>query len=124
MATPPEVEKLPVADLHFDRENPRLAEYGVTPKATDDEILAILWDAMDVSELVQSIAASGFFTHEPLVVAKEAGKNIVIEGNADPHLVTRIARWTKAAKQTVPVNEAKQRRRRRTGKAGKSSKQD
>lgn len=70
-----------VRDLHFDRANPRLAEYGVSENATDEEILAILWDAMDVRELVQSIAASGFFPHEALVVAKEGGKNIVIEGN-------------------------------------------
>lgn len=74
-------ELILVRDLHFDRANPRLAEYGVSESATDDEILAILWDAMDVRELVQSIAASGFFPHEALVVAKEGGKNIVIEGN-------------------------------------------
>ena len=36
---------------------------------------------MDVKELVMSIAASGFFSHEPLVVAQEGGKNVVIEGN-------------------------------------------
>jgi len=70
-----------VKDLHFDWENPRLAEFGITPQATDDEILTILWDAMDVRELVQSIAASGFFPNEPLIVAKEKGKNVVIEGN-------------------------------------------
>jgi len=81
MAANEAVETLPVAELHFDRENPRLAEYGVTPQTTEDEVLTILWDAMDVSELVQSIAASGFFTHEPLIVAKEGGKNVVIEGN-------------------------------------------
>ena len=70
-----------VADLHFDRENPRLAEYGIKPTTPESEILEILWDAMDVLELVQSIAASGFFPHEPLIVAKEKGKNVVIEGN-------------------------------------------
>ncbi|OAH98485.1 hypothetical protein A1353_02310 [Methylomonas methanica] len=36
---------------------------------------------MDVRELVQSIAASGFFPHEALIVAFEQDKNIVIEGN-------------------------------------------
>lgn len=79
--TTAKAEPMAVSDLHFDRTNPRLAEYGVSPTATDEEILAILWDAMDVRELVQSIAASGFFPHEALVVAKEDGKNIVIEGN-------------------------------------------
>lgn len=70
-----------VSDLHFDYENPRLAEYGITKATPEGEILKILWDAMDVRELVQSISASGFFPHEALIVAKEDGKNIVIEGN-------------------------------------------
>lgn len=72
---------IPVGELDFDRQNPRLAEYGITPNTSDEEIIAVLWDAMDVRELVQSIAASGFFEHEPLIVATEGKKNIVIEGN-------------------------------------------
>lgn len=70
-----------VKDLHFDRSNPRLAEYDLSPQTTDEEILVILWDAMDVRELVQSIAASGFFPHEALIVTNENKKHIVIEGN-------------------------------------------
>lgn len=70
-----------ISDLHFDYENPRLAEYGITKVTPEDEILKILWEAMDVRELVQSISASGFFPHEALIVAKEDGRNIVIEGN-------------------------------------------
>ena len=70
-----------VSDLHFDYENPRLAEYGITKATPEDEILKILWEAMDVRELVQSISASGFFPHESLIVTKEDGRNIVIEGN-------------------------------------------
>jgi hypothetical protein len=70
-----------VKNLHFDHKNPRLAEYGIEEKTPEPEILKILWDAMDVQELVQSIAASGFFPHEALIVTKEHGKNIVIEGN-------------------------------------------
>jgi len=74
-------EPISVKDLDFDRLNPRLAEYGVQPETTDEEILKILWEAMDVRELVQSIAASGFFQHEPIIAIKEKGQNIVIEGN-------------------------------------------
>lgn len=74
-------ESIPVKDLHFDRLNPRLAEYGVQPETTDEQIQKILWEAMDVRELVQSIAASGYFPHEPIIVTKEEGRNIVIEGN-------------------------------------------
>lgn len=70
-----------VRDLHFDHENPRLAEYGINIATPEEEILKILWDAMDVRELVQSIAASGFFPHEALIIAEEDGKKVVIEGN-------------------------------------------
>lgn len=81
MSTNSNAEPLKVADLHFDHLNPRLAEYGITATTTDKEILKILWDAMDVRELMQSISASGYFPHEPIIVTKEAGKFVVIEGN-------------------------------------------
>ena len=70
-----------VSDLHFDYQNPRLAEYGISKATPEEEILKILWDAMDVRELVQSISASGFFPHEALIVVQEDDRNIVIEGN-------------------------------------------
>lgn len=72
---------IPTEDLHFDHRNPRLSEYGIDANTLESDILKILWDAMDVRELVQSIAASGFFPHEALIVAHEQDKNIVIEGN-------------------------------------------
>lgn len=76
------IEDLDTDSLRFDHDNPRLAEYGITAKTPENEILQILWDAMDVRELVQSISASGYFRqHEPLIVAREGGKNVVIEGN-------------------------------------------
>ncbi len=75
------IEPIDTESLHFDPINPRLAEYGIHDSLKEDEILQILWEAMDVQELVQSIAASGFFDHEALIVAQEDGKNIVIEGN-------------------------------------------
>lgn len=74
-------DSIPIVDLHFDRQNPRLAEYGILPDTSDQEILKILWDEMDVMELVQSMCASGFFQHEALIVAEESGKWVVIEGN-------------------------------------------
>ena len=75
------ISRLKTDSLHFDRANPRLAEYGIEKNTKDDAILEILWTAMDVLELVQSIAASGFFEHEALIVATENGRDIVIEGN-------------------------------------------
>ena len=75
------VVSLPVSDLHFDRRNPRLAEHDIAPNTPEDEIIPILWETMDVLELVQSIVASGFFSHEPLIVAREKDRHVVIEGN-------------------------------------------
>lgn len=80
-STPTAIQRIQVSDLHFDVSNPRLAEYGVTRSTKEEDILAILWDAMDVRELVQSIAASGYFDHEPLIVVEERGKHVVVEGN-------------------------------------------
>ena len=76
-----EISPMKVSDLTFDLKNPRLPEFDLTDNATETEVIKVLWEAMDVKELVMSIAASGFFSHEPLVVAQENGKNVVIEGN-------------------------------------------
>ena len=70
-----------VADLSFDLKNPRLPEFDLTDNSEEVEVIRVLWEAMDVRELVMSIAASGFFRHEPVIVAQEDGKAIVIEGN-------------------------------------------
>lgn len=70
-----------VSELAFDFKNPRLVEFDITSQTTEPEIVTLLWEAMDVRELVMSIAASGFFRHEPLIIAHEGGRNVVIEGN-------------------------------------------
>ncbi len=94
-----EIISMKVSDLAFDFRNPRLLEFGLTEKSTESELIKVLWDAMDVRELVMSIIASGFFPHEPVIVAKEGGRNIVIEGNRrlaavklllDPALVAEL----------------------------------
>ena len=68
-------------DLLFDINNPRIAEFNISAKAGDEEIITILWESMGVEEIVLSIKASGFFENEPLIAIKENQKNIVIEGN-------------------------------------------
>ncbi len=78
---PNQIERVRPDDLVFDRENPRLVGYGVTEDASDTEVLKLLWDEMDVQELVSSMAESGFFQHEPLIIAEEEGRDVVIEGN-------------------------------------------
>jgi hypothetical protein len=75
------IEHISPDQLHFDYRNPRIAEFGVSIDDPEQDIIKILWDVMDVQEIVLSIKASGFFTHEPLIVIKENDKNIVIEGN-------------------------------------------
>lgn len=81
MSAPSNVQRIPVGELHFDHLNPRLAEFGIESSTSEGEILTVLWEAMDVLELVQSMAASGFFPHEALIVAEEDDRKIVIEGN-------------------------------------------
>lgn len=76
-----EIKIMEVSELAFDLKNPRLVEFDLTENTTDEEVIQILWEAMDVREVMMSIAASGFFPHEPLIVAKEDEKNVVIEGN-------------------------------------------
>ena len=90
--------RMKVSELTFDRKNPRLVEFGLTDRTPEDEVIRILWEAMDVRELVMSIAASGFFEHEPVIVTRENEANVVIEGNRrlaavkvllDPDLLNR-----------------------------------
>ena len=74
-----EIIRLPISELAFDVNNPRLAEFDTGDD--ESELIKVLWEAMDVQELVLSVAASGYFPHEPVIVAKEGDRNIVIEGN-------------------------------------------
>ena len=76
-----EIKMMKVSELAFDLKNPRLVEFDLTDNTTEGEVIQILWEAMDVREVMMSIASSGFFSHEPLIVAEEDGENVVIEGN-------------------------------------------
>jgi hypothetical protein len=75
------IELMPVSELNFDRQNPRLVGYGIRPNTPDDEVIKILWQEMAVDEVAMSIVASGYWQQEPLIVTKEGSKWIVIEGN-------------------------------------------
>ena len=74
-----EIRPFDVSELAFDVKNPRLA--GLDTGGGEPEIIKTLWEMMDVEELVLSIAASGYFPHEPVIVTAESGRNVVIEGN-------------------------------------------
>jgi hypothetical protein len=75
------IESLPVGELNFDRQNPRLVGYGIRPSTPDEEVIKTLWQEMAVDEVAMSIVASGYWQQEPLIVTKEGGKWVVIEGN-------------------------------------------
>jgi hypothetical protein len=81
MATPAVIEKIRTTDLTFDRANPRLVGYGIQPTTSEEEVIKTLWVEMAVDEVAMSIAASGFWPHEPLIVVSEGGKWVVLEGN-------------------------------------------
>lgn len=99
--------------LHFDHVNPRLAEYGTNDGLSEEDILDILWEAMDIQELVQSISASGFFDHEAIIVAKENGRDVVIEGNRRLAAVKVLRNSVLAAEKgwQVPKLNAAERKR-------------
>jgi hypothetical protein len=81
MANSAVIEKIKLGDLNFDRANPRFVGYGIQPSTSEEEVIKALWVEMAVDEVAMSIAASGFWPQEPLIVAEEKGKWVVIEGN-------------------------------------------
>lgn len=92
-----------VSELTFDYKNPRLPEFGLHSETPETEIIRILWDAMDVRELVMSISASGFLRQEPLIIAAEGGRNVVIEGNRRLAAVKLLLEPSLARELELPV---------------------
>ena len=105
------MDKMSVSELAFDLQNPRLVEFDLSKSPSDVEVIEFLWQAMDVRELVLSIAASGFFQHEPLIVMEENGKNVVIEGNRRLAAVQALLDPTlvQAPDGAIPVIDSKAR---------------
>ncbi len=68
-------------DLSFDFKNPRMVEFDLSGRNSEEDMIKLLWETMDVREVLMSIATSGFFPHEPVICVEESGKNVVIEGN-------------------------------------------
>ena len=91
------VVPVPVTWLVLDHENPRLV--SIDSEASEAAIIAQLYRAEDLSELLQSIAANGYLDIEPLIVLEEEGQLIVLEGNRrlaaiclfqEPELATHV----------------------------------
>lgn len=75
-------KRVDIEKLLLDTENPRLAEFGVSPDASQNDLLTTLWKELAVEEVAMSIAYSGYFEHEPLFVEEAPkGRYTVIEGN-------------------------------------------
>ena len=73
------VSSVPVKRLVLDRKNPRLV--AVDRGVSEADIIAQLYRAEDLGELLQSIAANGYLDIEPLIVLAEGESLIVLEGN-------------------------------------------
>ncbi len=94
------VGSVPVERLALDSLNPRLVT--VNGGATDEEkIIAQLYRAEDLGELLQSIAANGYLDIEPLIVLEEGERLVVLEGNRrlaairlfrEPELAARVGK--------------------------------
>lgn len=81
MAGQREIQLVPVADLHFDPQNPRFARYFGLEDQPEPVVIERMVKAENVQELMGSIGEQGYFSGEPLLVAKANGKLIVVEGN-------------------------------------------
>ena len=78
VSPPLEAEDIAIEELHFDSRNPRLF---LESDLSDEELILVLWREYVVDEVALSIANNGYFRHEPLFVAREKGRLIVVEGN-------------------------------------------
>ena len=105
------VTRVSVEWLALDHNNPRLI--SVDRDTTDIDIIAQLYRADDLGEILQSIAANGYLDIEPLIVLERAGHLIVLEGNRrlaalmllrEPDLAARVseARRIRVAVPDVP----------------------
>ena len=74
----PTPARFPTDDLCFDRHNPRLF---LDSDLDESDLVERLWKEFAVDELALSIASNGYFEHEPLFVAPEDGRLVVVEGN-------------------------------------------
>ena len=78
----PQNTKMPLDQLVFDPENPRLP--GRLHHADDEQVLDYLLEEGDLADLMISLGTQGYYDAEPLLVTRRKGDNnvyIVVEGN-------------------------------------------
>ena len=78
-AAPPPIVRFRTADLHFDPKNPRF--YRLNDATEDQRVIEEMLDDEGVQDLMASIGQKGYFEGEPLLVTREGGRLIVVEGN-------------------------------------------
>ena len=67
--------------LVFDQQNARFTPNKKPDGTTDEDIIRFMDRTADLSELIQSIAASGYIKVEPMVVLQCRDQLTVLEGN-------------------------------------------
>jgi hypothetical protein len=80
MAIHDKIQYLGIDDLELDAKNPRLGREFVGSNPGQPQILAAMKD-WSLEELAVSFIDSGYWPHEAMLVVKEKGKNVVVEGN-------------------------------------------
>lgn len=96
---------VPIELLDFDVNNPRFTPDKRPDNNTDVAVISILASSADLSELIQSISASGYINIEPLIVIERNNRFAVLEGNRRLAAVKalRDAELARAAKISVPI---------------------
>lgn len=79
MTNLPKVEWVKTADLHFDPQNPRF--FRLNDVTDDQAVIEEMLDDEGAQDLMASIGQKGYFEGEPLLIAEEGGRLIVVEGN-------------------------------------------
>lgn len=72
-------KRVALASLHLDSKNPRLGREASARAPRD--IVQYLFEHDKALEIAESIATRGYFPNEPLLVVKEKGQLVVVEGN-------------------------------------------
>jgi len=75
-----EIKYIDIDQLILDNSNPRISEFGITEKSSEQDVIKILWEEMAVNELMYSIVSNKFWDYEPLIVMEVKNQFIAIEG--------------------------------------------
>ena len=74
------IEYLKLDELKLDAQNPRLGREVIRKHPDQDAVLEQMLD-WSLDELAVSFIDSGYWPHEAMLVVKEKGENVVVEGN-------------------------------------------